>query len=58
MAKNAQLSVRVKPEVKARLEEIARCTRYQPGDILEKFIMNTQVDPVTKEFSVDCSSGT
>ena len=49
-------SIRVKPEIIEKILDIEKTTRYSKSAIIERWVLGTQVDPVTKEFITNCSS--
>ena len=56
MKKKAYFTIRVNPEIKERLKEIAKKTRYSQGEILEKMVLNTRIDEEKSQFYTSCSS--
>ena len=56
MVKKEYCTIRVRPETKKKLEEIAQKTRYRQGEILDKLVLATRIDEKMSQFYTDVSS--
>ena len=55
--KTEYITLRVSPDIKEKVNYIRNTTRYGISDIVTKWVLHTDVNPVTKEFFTDYSSG-
>jgi len=54
--KTEVLTLRMRPDIKDKVQYIKRTTRMQISDIFQKMIESTTIDEKCREFYTNCSS--